>query len=191
MDRCDASGVVRRSGCLRHQPKKYEHLSAQILSPKRFQLANLFLVFLFGFSMRLEAQTSTGELTIYTKDFTSALIASAKVELTGTETKAPVRSLHTDDNGFVEVPLLPPGVYAATITAPGFKSFVRSGFLASVDRIVSLDIQMAVGQIDESVTVTGEATLLETKSETIAQVMSGKQVTDLRLKGETIYRHLI
>ena len=134
-------------------------------------------------SSPLHAQTSTGEMTISVKDASGAVIPAAQVKITGTETKALVRSVHTDANGYVDVPLLPPGTYTATVTAPGFKTYVRSGLLVSVGQVVALDVQAEVGDLSESVMVSGEAPLVETKSETVAQVVSGKQVTELPLNG--------
>ena len=129
------------------------------------------------------AQAATGELSITITDASGAVIKDAEVTVTGTDTGAVVRVLHSNDQGIAEVPLLQPGRYNTHVTAQGFKSFDRNGVTVSVGDVISLELPLATGATSDVVTVTGEAPLVEDKSETIASVISAKQVTDLPLNG--------
>ena len=128
-------------------------------------------------------QAATGELSITITDPSGAALKDAEVTITGTDTGATVRVLKTNDRGIAEVPLLQPGRYNTHIAATGFKTIDRTGVTVSVGNIISLDLALTLGESTDTVTVTGEPPLIEDKSDTIAQVVSGKQVTDLPLNG--------
>lgn len=142
-----------------------------------------FILFLFSARPVLLSQAATGELSITVTDSSSAMVKDAEVTISGTDTGAVVRVLKSNDSGIAVVPLLQPGRYNAHIVAPGFKTFDRNGITVSVGSVISLDVALELGEASQVVTVTGEASLIEDKSETIAQVVSGKQVTDLPLNG--------
>ncbi len=129
------------------------------------------------------AQSATGELSITVTDASGAVVKDVEVTITGTDTGAVVRTLKSNDKGVAEVPLLQPGRYNTHITAPGFKSFDRNGVTVSVDSVVSLDLSLQLGENSETVTVTGEAPMLEDKSETLSEVISSQQVTAIPLNG--------
>ncbi len=131
----------------------------------------------------LRAQTATGEMSITITDPSGAIIKDAEVTITGTDTGATVRVLKSNDRGIAEVPLLQPGRYNTHIVAPGFKTLDRNGVTVSVGDEISLDVSLTLGESADTVTVSGEAPLIEDKSETIAQVISNKEVTDLPLNG--------
>ena len=129
------------------------------------------------------AQTATGEMTLTVTDPTGSIIPGAKVDISGTDTGAAVRSIVTNNKGLADIPLLQPGRYTTAVTAPGFKTFIRAGVTVSVGNIINLEISLQLGESTETVTVTGETPLVEDKSETIAQVMQAKELLDLPLNG--------
>lgn len=143
----------------------------------------LFSLLLFAFPGHIVAQVATGELSITITDASGAIVRDASVTITGTDTGAIVRTLQSNDRGIAEVPLLQPGRYNAHVVATGFKTVDREGVTVSVGNIISLGISLTLGESNETVTVTGEAPLIEDKSETISQVISAKEVTDIPLNG--------
>jgi hypothetical protein len=143
----------------------------------------LLLSLLLAAPASLLGQAATGELAITITDPTNAIVKGAQVTITGSDTGANVRVLTSNDRGIAEVPLLQPGRYNARISAPGFKTVDRNGVNVSVGDVISLDIALTLGDSVDTVTVNGDAPLIEDKSETIAQVISNKQVTDLPLNG--------
>jgi len=154
------------------------------MKPTRSLIASrILLLVLLAMPAAVWGQAATGELSITVKDPSGAIVKDAEVTVIGTDTGATVRMMKTNDRGIAEVPLLQPGRYDTHIVAPGFKTIDRTGVTVSVGDVVSLDIQLTMGESTDTVTVSGEAPLIDDKSETIAQVISGKQVTDLPLNG--------
>ena len=159
-----------------------ERLSRCIKMSRLFQRFALF-VFLFSARSGLLAQAATGELSITVTDSSGAAVKDAEVTVSGTDTGAVVRVLKSNEQGIAQVPLLQPGRYNSHIVASGFKTVDRNAINVSVGSVVSLDIALELGESTQVVTVTGDAPLIEDKSETIAQIVSAKQVTDLPLNG--------
>lgn len=141
------------------------------------------IIFLLSTRLVLRAQAATGELSITITDSSGAVVKDTEITVSGTDTGAVVRVLRSNEQGIAQVPLLQPGRYNTHIVAPGFKTVDRTGITVSVGSVISLDVSLELGESTQVVTVSGEAPLIEDKSETIAQVVSAKQVTDLPLNG--------
>ncbi|GGH08471.1 TonB-dependent receptor [Silvibacterium dinghuense] len=153
-------------------------------TPFRGRIAAFALAVLVAPSLHFVfAQTSTGSLSIVVTDSTGATVNHAQVTIVGTDTGAVVRTLETNDHGIAEVPSLQPGRYNADVTAPGFESIHRDAVNVSTGEAVSLNLALSVGRSEQVVTVTGDAPLLETRSDTIAQVVSSRTLTELPLQG--------
>lgn len=60
-------------------------------------------------------------------------------------------SAKTDTHGNYTVPLLPPGSYSVTVTAPGFKVSKRSGVVLTVAETSALDIKLEIGGLNQEV----------------------------------------
>ena len=146
-------------------------------------LSRILLLALLVSPVAVWGQAATGELSITVTDPSGALVNNAEVTIIGTETGATVRVLKTNDRGIAEVPLLQPGRYDTHVLASGFKSIDRTGVTVSVGDVVSLAIPLTLGESADTVTVSGEAPFIDYKWETISQVISGKEVTDLPLNG--------
>jgi Carboxypeptidase regulatory-like domain len=129
------------------------------------------------------SQTSTGEISITVLDPSSTAIAGAAVTVTGSQTGNTVRSLPTNDRGIAAVPLLPPGSYDVSVTAKGFKTENSRGINVDSGQIVTLPIHLQLGSTSESVTVVGEAPLVNEESGTLAQVVTQQQIVQLPLNG--------
>ncbi len=87
----------------------------------------------------------------------------------------------TDERGTYRVAVRV-GVYKMTMELPGFAS-VTQEFEALVGQIVSVNAQMRPSAVQESVTVTGEAPLIETTSSTLAGNIDPRQTKDLPVNG--------
>ena len=75
------------------------------------------------------------------------------------------------------------GVYRITAELPGFATVVRPGVELLVGRQVTLNLDMAVSAVQETVTVTGEAPLIDTTSSNIASNIDPRQMQELPLNG--------
>src|SRR4029077_13423880 len=93
------------------------------------------------------------------------------------------RSVNSDDNGFYLANGLPAGRYTVSTAPSGFKKTVATAVDLHVaeNKVVNLDLQ--VGQVSETVTVSSDAAPVETRSGGLGSLISEKQVTELPLNG--------
>ncbi len=101
---------------------------------------------------------------------------TARNEQTGT-----TRSTVTDGTGRYRMPAIQSGVYAIKVELPGFKTEERSGARLTVGQQASLDFTMSVGKLEETVTVTGEAPLIDTQRSQVSATIEEKQIQELPL----------
>ena len=111
----------------------------------------------------LLAQSDRGTITGTISDPAGAVVPNAAVEARNTDTGAnyPVAASGT---GNYTIPELPSGTYQVTVTAPGFKKFIRTGLIIQAAQTIRVDAALEVGSASESVTVEAEAPLLKTES---------------------------
>lgn len=137
------------------------------------------LPLLFGSVLASFCQSSYGRLTGRAVDLQGAVIVGAKVLVTQSGTNI-VTASATNTDGLYDVPNLLPGPYSVEISLDGFRRHTRSGVGVRVGDVLSLDVTLEVGSIAESVSVTGEAPLLETTTASSGQVIDNKQLSALR-----------
>ncbi|MDQ3254060.1 MAG: TonB-dependent receptor [Acidobacteriota bacterium] len=87
----------------------------------------------------------------------------------------------TNEDGFYVLNALPVGEYVIEAEKSGFKKFVRQGLTLSTAATVPLDIQLLTGDVAETVTVTGETPLLQTRTSEYSQTIESQTVQDLPL----------
>jgi hypothetical protein len=136
------------------------------------------------FVANLASQEFRATLQGTVQDPTQALVASAEVILRSTET-AVERRTTTDAGGRYLFQFLPPGTYSLTTRAPGLKTDVREGIKLSLGENVRLDIDLVLGQVSETVTVTGSVSPLQTESSSLGSVVRKEIIDTLPLKGHS------
>ncbi len=150
-------------------------------------LAALSLV--LGTASTLRAQTATGQITGTVTDTSGAVMAKVKVTVTNQATGL-TRESTTNDLGAYTVPLLPVGEYMVTAEQAGFKLAVNSGIQLNVDQVQRIDLELSAGNLTETVEVTADATVIDSATASIGQVISEKQVTELPLNGRNFIQLL-
>ena len=112
------------------------------------------------------AQQDRATLLGMVQDSTQAVVAGAEVVVqnqgTGREYK-----LITDSSGLFVAPEIPVGTYRVTASLQGFKTRIQEGIVLRVSDRTRVVITLEPGEIREVVTVTGEAPLIETASNTL------------------------
>jgi hypothetical protein len=127
------------------------------------------------------AQTSgTGALAGTITDSSGAAIAAADVK-TISQSSGEVRSVMSAANGKYSVPLLLPGAYRVEVSKAGFKTTTYPHVEVVVTETDTLNVRMEVGQVIETVTVTGEASQLNTEDSALGKVTTSLQVEALPL----------
>ena len=119
------------------------------------------------------AQGSGGaSVTGVVKDSSGAVLPGVTVEASSPALIEKVRSAVTDASGNYRIIELRPGTYTVTYTLPGFTTLRREGIELSTNFTATLNIDMKVGAVAETVTVTGETPLIDVKGVTREQVIS-------------------
>ncbi|NWG12136.1 MAG: TonB-dependent receptor [Acidobacteria bacterium] len=132
------------------------------------------------------AQVTYGEITGTVMDATKAVIPGVEVIATNVATGISRNGL-SEANGLYRIPLLQPGSYTVKASITGFKTAVREGITVTVGQIVHVDIILEVGNIAETVTVTGEASTVETEQGRVSTLVDSKRILDMPLNGRNIY----
>ncbi len=138
------------------------------------------LVILALWSVRADAQTAqiSGEVT----DGSGAVLPGVEVKATQVETGF-VRSVITGGKGEYVLPSLPVGPYRIDATLDGFRTFTRTGVVLQVGANPVINVKLELGALQESVTVTAGAPLIETRNTGVGQVIDEKQIVNLPLNG--------
>jgi Carboxypeptidase regulatory-like domain/TonB dependent receptor len=91
------------------------------------------------------------------------------------------RSLRTTSTGVFRVPLLPPGTYSVTVTAPGFAANTSRSIQVTVSETTSMTVTLAIAAAGESVQVKGDASVAELESSTLGGVVDETAIRSLPL----------
>ncbi len=141
----------------------------------------LFAVVLLLTALPLIGQT-LGEITGRVSDPTGAGVTAAKLTLTNVATNA-MRTTVSTDAGDYTFPSVPPGMYRIKMEHAGFKNTTIDNVEVQVQQTVRLDFTLQIGQVTESVEVSGVADLLQAENATVGTVVENKGVTELPLNG--------
>jgi hypothetical protein len=107
------------------------------------------------------AQLQSGNLTGLVTDEQGGVLPGATVTVTGVDI---TRVFVTDADGRFRFLNLPPGRYTVTVELAGFTKVVREGIVVSVGANVDLPITLRVAAVEETITVTGESPIVDTKA---------------------------
>jgi hypothetical protein len=93
----------------------------------------------------------------------------------------------TNDLGIYFIGELRPGVYEVRAQMPGFSTFVRSDINVRVEDRLRLDIVMKVGELNQTVEVSGQAPQLQTEGTTVGKVLPEETIKQLPLSGRNAF----
>ena len=133
-------------------------------------VAIVFLA-LLALEQPVSAQT-TGSLIGTVQDETGAVLPGATVTLSGVTLIGGPSAVVTDITGSYRFDRLPPGVYAVRFELEGFKTVDRRDIRVSAAFTADVHVKLAIGRMEERVTVTGESPVVDTKSNVQQTVMS-------------------
>src|SRR5262245_31813586 len=108
------------------------------------------------------AQTSTGGIRGIVSDETGAVLAGVTVEATSPARIGGAAVEVTNDQGLYRFENLPIGEYVVTFTLEGFTTVRREGIRIEVGRTFELPAKMAVGNLNESLTVSADSPVVDT-----------------------------
>jgi hypothetical protein len=137
------------------------------------------LLGVFAIASDARAQ-ATATLTGHVIDPQGAAVPHATVVVQATATSASW-TLTSDTDGRFTVPLLPPGVFNVRVTAAGFRPWQGEGLRLEVGQDVQIDVPLAIGTLQESVTISETATMSRTTA--VDGVLSASRIESLPLNG--------
>jgi len=117
-------------------------------------------------------------------DQSGAVVPNVKVTVTETQTGV-AHSTLTNETGNYIVPNPPPGVYAVTVEAPGFKKETRKDIDLLVDTNTRIDAQLTPGALTEIVEVIANAAILQTDSASTTEKIE-REVLDSWHSGQPV-----
>jgi hypothetical protein len=140
------------------------------------------LLFTMSWVRPAGAQDPTGAIEGVVSDQTAGAIRGAQLIVLNRETGF-AREAESGSDGTFRVLQLPVGQYSVTVQAAGFSTLVREPIDVNVSQTVRVNVQLAVSSLTETVRVTGSAPLVETASNALGRVVTGRELVDLPLNG--------
>jgi len=110
-------------------------------------------------------------ITGVVKDVSGAVLPGVMVEAASPVLIEKVRSVVTDATGQYRVVDLRPGTYSVTFALPGFKTVRRDGIELSGTFVATVSADLAVGALDETITVSGQSPIVDVQSVRVQQTM--------------------
>lgn len=106
-------------------------------------------------------QSVYGTIAGNVADTSQSAIVSARVAAANPETGF-TRETLSSSGGVYTLPNLLPGTYTVTVSAPGFQNYTRTGVVVTVQTVIRVDATLAIGSVNETVTVSADAATLQT-----------------------------
>jgi hypothetical protein len=145
--------------------------------------AALCLAFLVGGANAAFAQSAgSGTITGTITDPKGAAIPDGSVTVHNSDTNAD-RTVNSNETGLYTVPFLQPGHYEITVSKMGFAKVVRKDLSLQVGQTLSVDLALPLQSTTETVTVSGEAPLVDPEKTDVSQVVSTGFVNNLPIAG--------
>ena len=139
----------------------------------------LFLLALHT-SMGLFAQQTTGTIRGNVTDSSGGAVTTARVTVTNADTGV-AETTSADVSGGYSFPLLRPGRYTVKTEAAGFNTAVQNDILVRITETAVVNFSLQVGAVNESVTVTGVVSLVQTDTSSEGKVIEKQTISSLPL----------
>src|SRR5438477_6951752 len=115
---------------------------------------------------------TTGSIAGVVRDATGAVLPGVTVEAASPALIEKVRAVVTDGAGRYRIVDLRPGTYAVTFTLPGFNTVRREGIELTGSFTATVNADLRPGALEETVTVTGEAPIVDVQSASQERVIT-------------------
>jgi hypothetical protein len=119
------------------------------------------------------------------KDTSGAAMPGVTVEASSDVLIEKVKSTISDGDGAYRIAELRPGTYKVTFTLPGFKTFQRDGLVLPSEFTATLNAELGVGSLEETITVTGASPVVDVTSTAKTSVLN-REAIDLIPTGRSI-----
>jgi hypothetical protein len=147
-------------------------------------VCSLVLAFIFLTSVS-NAQTGSASVSGRVVDASEAAVPDAKVDITNTDTNATLSTM-TNKEGLYNFPNLTPGPYRLTVSKTGFKTVTKVGLVLHLQDAIAQNLQLPLGSMTESVTVTAEGININTTDGSVSTVVDRNYVENMPLNGRSL-----
>ena len=128
---------------------------------------------------------ATAQLTGTVRDESGAVLPGVSVTVTQTDTGF-TRTAITEGSGIYTIPNLPTGPYRLEVSLQGFRTFVQTGIVLQVAATPTINAVLAVGNLEETVSVDAAAPLVDVQSAGISEVVENERIVELPLQGRQV-----
>ena len=126
------------------------------------------------------AQVLYGSLVGNVTDQNGAVVAGATVTIIDKKTGL-TRETASREDGDYSITNILPGAYELKVTKQGFSSFSKTEMVITANNVTRADVQMKIGNVSDVVSVTADATTLQTETATVKSELSGKEINAVPL----------
>ncbi|MDX1980057.1 MAG: carboxypeptidase regulatory-like domain-containing protein [Bryobacteraceae bacterium] len=145
---------------------------------------NLAILYLLSSGAALFSQVQSGTIVGTVTDQAGAATAGAKVTLVNDGTRF-TRVVATNDSGQYVATSVPTGAYTITAELQGFQKLVRSGLQLTAADTLTVDLQLRIGDVQETVEVKETAPLLQSQTAAVSSLVTNQQMIEMPLNGRT------
>ncbi len=152
---------------------------------RRIAMPALAVAFIFLVHPRSSHAQVTGTISGYVQDQGAGRVPGATVtaELAGQQL---VRTTQSNETGFFDLQALPRGVYVVKVEITGFQTQIQRDVEVTAGANVRLDFSLNVGGVTEQVVVSGQASMVESRSATQSNLIDDQRVQDLPMNGRNV-----
>src|SRR6188472_1932388 len=136
------------------------------------RVASTSAVALFVLTLLPATAYAQAAITGVVKDASGGVLPGVTVEAASPVLIEKVRSVVSDATGQYRIVDLRPGTYSLTFTLPGFSTVKREGIELSGAFVATVNGDMKVGALEETITVTGETPIVDVQSAKVQQTVS-------------------
>ncbi len=148
-------------------------------------MKRILLIFIVALSVSMEVHAQVaGTISGYVRDESGAVVPGADVKATMLGQQV-TRSAVTDATGFFNLLAMPRGNYEITASLTGFTTQRTTAELTAGQNL-RVDFKMNLGQLQETIVVSGAAALVETQSATVSGLVDDRRVQELPLNGRNV-----
>lgn len=131
------------------------------------------------------AQRTSASVAGSIVDESNSAVPGALVSLRNLLTGAD-RTVRSNELGYYVITAIPAGQYSLNVAKPGFQAQTVSQLVLDVDQNATINISLKLGAVTESVDVSADQAVIDTRSATLSTVINELQITELPLNGRNV-----
>lgn len=136
------------------------------------------VAFVMGVALSASAQELRGRITGVVTDNTGAVLPGVTVTVTGPALIQPQTTV-TGGDGIYRYAALPPGLHTVSFELSGFQTLKREGIRLGLNQTLTVDAQLQLSSLQETVTITGDSPVVDVKNTTIGTNLTKELLQDI------------